>query len=476
MWREMLSVSSSGVSGAPITYSAYGSGEPPVFNGANHVTGWTAHSGQIYRKSYAAAPGMVWFNGDFGTRVSSLASLSGANRWYWSAGVLYVYSATDPDGASIEAQARGASVYTNGKSYVTFDGLKGIHSPLAFDLEAGTGLTVQNCVADEVGTAMATFTTPYVVFQKNVITRCHFLPGGVDGGGIALSVGDNAHATIANNSISYTDAYGIGIVLDNVTGGSVYGNVIHHTGQNLAALENYGIDVWGKNFDVSQNEIYSHGRKAGDHALYIANLNNSASYNYIHDNFEMGISVETTSAAGKTNLAYNIVSGNGSDGIRLQGYSGANVYNNVLYGNNRTDGLAQLTCVAATPVVIRNNVFARGATGELRINEAAASATLSNNLYYHPAGGAFLYWKADYYAWANWGSVSGERNAYYGDPLFAVPGSDFHPLQGSPLLGRGIYVGLSKDFDGNPVPGTPAIGAYEYQTEPSPPTNLRFMQ
>ena len=40
-WREQLTVPSSGSSGNPITFGAYGSGADPIINGADLITGWT---------------------------------------------------------------------------------------------------------------------------------------------------------------------------------------------------------------------------------------------------------------------------------------------------------------------------------------------------------------------------------------------------------------------------------------------------
>jgi hypothetical protein len=48
--------------------------------------------------------------------------------------------------------------------------------------------------------------------------------------------------------------------------------------------------------------------------------------------------------------------------------------------------------------------------------------------------------------------------------------SDYHLLATSPLIGKGVNVGLTRDFDGNPVPATPSIGAFERSTTATPPT------
>jgi len=49
------------------------------------------------------------------------------------------------------------------------------------------------------------------------------------------------------------------------------------------------------------------------------------------------------------------------------------------------------------------------------------------------------------------------------DPLFVNPSSgNFHLQSGSPAIDSGTDVGLTIDFDGNPITGIPDIGAFEY--------------
>jgi len=46
-WREQLTIPSSGSSGSPITFNAYGSGADPIINGADLVSTWTAYSATV---------------------------------------------------------------------------------------------------------------------------------------------------------------------------------------------------------------------------------------------------------------------------------------------------------------------------------------------------------------------------------------------------------------------------------------------
>lgn len=48
------------------------------------------------------------------------------------------------------------------------------------------------------------------------------------------------------------------------------------------------------------------------------------------------------------------------------------------------------------------------------------------------------------------------------DPLFELPGSDFHLKAGSPAINSGMDVGSEKDYDGVKIKNGPDIGAFEY--------------
>lgn len=63
-WNETLIISNSGTSGARITYADYGTGEKPRISGLTTVTGWTVHSGSVYRASVlASAPNVLAIDG-----------------------------------------------------------------------------------------------------------------------------------------------------------------------------------------------------------------------------------------------------------------------------------------------------------------------------------------------------------------------------------------------------------------------------
>ena len=128
-WREQLTVPSSGSSGLPITFGAYGTGDAPRINGSDLITTWSAQGEpNIWQAALTTEPETtVWFDGTRGTKVASVALCNGANKWYWEANVLYVYSTSDPDTAytnpGIEASVRASCLFTNGMDYIIVEKL-----------------------------------------------------------------------------------------------------------------------------------------------------------------------------------------------------------------------------------------------------------------------------------------------------------------------------------------------------------------
>jgi hypothetical protein len=55
-----------------------------------------------------------------------------------------------------------------------------------------------------------------------------------------------------------------------------------------------------------------------------------------------------------------------------------------------------------------------------------------------------------------------------------INAADYHLTPSSPLIGKGTNVNLTQDFDGNPVPATPSMGAFESGALFAP-TNLRVI-
>ncbi len=110
VWREQLTVSSSGTSSNRITYGAYGTGANPVINGSNLVTGWSLYSDgstvDVYRASFSSASTVtqLFVDGDRYTLARTAGwntiDTTAGNKFYLTDGSL-----TQPDDYWIGATA-----------------------------------------------------------------------------------------------------------------------------------------------------------------------------------------------------------------------------------------------------------------------------------------------------------------------------------------------------------------------------------
>ena len=88
LWRGTLEPPRGGVSGAPITFASFGSGNPPVISGADTVKSWSLDSGYIYQAPLAKRPGNTYVDGGPGWGLRAAASVYSMTRgsWYWDSG------------------------------------------------------------------------------------------------------------------------------------------------------------------------------------------------------------------------------------------------------------------------------------------------------------------------------------------------------------------------------------------------------
>ncbi|HET7891954.1 MAG TPA: hypothetical protein VFL34_10525 [Candidatus Sulfotelmatobacter sp.] len=145
-WNEPLIVPSSGASGNPITFDAYGTGPAPILSGAAPPLTWTYNSGNIWTATLPAAPasatvlnmqfGSLW--GQYKAPVSSSCLAAGvivSSRDFCSyGGILYVYDSSSTNAPAVFYGTTVTPILTvsagyqlisiNSKKYLTFQHLK----------------------------------------------------------------------------------------------------------------------------------------------------------------------------------------------------------------------------------------------------------------------------------------------------------------------------------------------------------------
>ena len=493
VWREQLTVPSSGSDGSPITFGAYGSGVDPVISGADDISGdtWSDQTGNVWRKNIGSTePNVVIFNG---TEIGLNLAPDADYEWTYSDPNLDVYAESDPNGyySQIEAGQRNAAIHTNDKIWITIDGLNlrdgnalG-YGTLYIGYETVIGVIVQNSTIER-GASSGIWAVGNTTATSLTVNNCVIQNNG--GWGIRLNKVYTAGGDLSNNTITdigwgsirdNNEYSGIEGVLDNF---NVFGNTITGTAplgcKNGGSLGNYCHGIYALNSTVATN-IYS---------------------NVIHDNlYGNGVKLK-----GSANVYRNNIYGNEGSGIECGG-NGADdviyqIFYNLIYNNNITstggmNGITEQTMGAGTITlsIYNNTLYMNAGTGqnEFKLSDIVAVLNLKNNIIFTTptrrtiqfndvqtgsvAIDYNLQWRADGVpnmivsgstkTWEQWQGLGYDTNGVNEDPLFTNPGSDNFTLQStSPCRDAGTDVSLTEDYAGITVPqfGTQDIGAHEF--------------
>ncbi len=490
IWREQLTIPSSGSAGRPITFGAYGTGALPILNGSDVVSTWTAVSGgapNLWKATEAKAVGHLIFNANiWGVRRKDITQLSAEYQWALQGGQLYCYADTNPGSryASIEASTRAHCIYMNSKSHITITGLMLVnaktHNFQSYDASnylmvdgittayaCQCGIQVGSTTAkDAYAGIIIKNNTTYMNGQRGIIT-CNYASGTIIEGNnstydginpdepytagiecipIAADPDANDSPLIQNNTVMYAGYY-------NNNGGTYFASTNNGGGHG----------IW---FDtithggVIRYNLVAHCRRCGIHLE--KNVGSQCYYNIVYDtngtSTSRGIWISNTDDASRT-------------------CDGNKVYNNVCYNNKIGIGLS---CgnygLVITNNQIINNISVGNSSMNLHCDHGADNDGVHGigNLYtYNCLGVAFtgfIGWGTRAYksTYAEWETAyGGTTHSVQADPQFLntiAGGENFRLQPTSPCTNAGIDVGLTRDYVGTTVPrgAAPDVGAYEH--------------
>ena len=225
--------------------------------------------------------------------------------------------------------------------------------------------------------------------------------------------------------------------------------------------------------------------KNGEDGIQGVGDNLLVEYCYIHDNDSITTHGDGIQWFSGNNLVirYNVFKNNGQ--VTMMGVEAWNsyvnnvaIYYNVIYnrGGTHYNGLAfdMNSPQSGRYLRVYNNTFdleAKDNSGYdslLNLDRPQGSVDIKNN--------ANIYSNVNSIAQGSHSNnafdTSGQY-AVYGNPTETskvaaadlgftnVESADYHLTSSSPLIGKGLNVGLAMDFDGKPVPASPSIGAFE---------------
>ena len=118
VWREQLTVPSSGAPGKVVTVGAYGTGANPTISGSDVMAEFSNGGSNIWDEtSVTTEPQVLIINGALGRKVASRSACGAPGTWFWTANTLSVYATSNPSG-TVEAAQRTYAIDTNSKTYL----------------------------------------------------------------------------------------------------------------------------------------------------------------------------------------------------------------------------------------------------------------------------------------------------------------------------------------------------------------------
>lgn len=390
IWREQLTISSSGAPDRPITYGCFGKGNPPLISGADQVTNWSAAGDGVYRADFAMQPANLYggYNGleviPLQPQASAAAVAKTPGSWFYDAPakqiVLRLANGSDPNGREINAAVRKFGVLSEGHSFVTVQDLviqqvtqagfyfwnPGLPTGTEADNYGGNFNefnTIQRCGVRNYGSGKD------AGWDGGIYVRSNLLKDGPKPMLRGWRILDNVIGRMEDlPKIDYDRG---GIWLRGTTGALVDGN-------EVSTVNKYGISVRGDfNGQGSFGPTVIRNELTGNFTnIAIADTDHATvAYNWIHDSAGMGIGIG--------NASYAVVAHNTIDNLRESGdkilYNGIDINNQSREGRAFYNSVRQVASACITLEgdngkpsdgwIVRHNVFEGAANVESIANQ-----------------------------------------------------------------------------------------------------------
>ena len=411
IWTGTINVNASGTAGRPIILGAYGIGAKPILSAAVNTPAITA---------------------------------TAANRGYWTIDGLDIRSTGHPNGIN---QTLG--IYFN-------------YWPN--EMGAVPGWVIKNC----------TFNCGILVSGPNTLISNNTFDGSGNSnntyGAIGIRGPNGADVIIEGNTISnYTDR-GIWVYLG-ADRPIIRNNIIHDIAvggdQNGAGINVDGYAVTNFDSRIYGNTIYNCG-----YAISHENTFGGITYNNLIYDSGTGMTVYTYSDdyGSPLNLSiHNNIIYNVDRGIELFHSRNVLFANNIFHkddyaGTEKTAFTIYESNVNVSELDFVNNIISGVWTGypfKIYFNDKTIWTSFDYNIIV-PTGTTIYREAGINRTLAYMQSEDFMLNGLISNPLFTKAGSDFTLQSGSPAINAGVGVGLTSDYRGFALVGTPDIGAYEY--------------
>lgn len=381
VYRESIYADRGGIAGNPVTVSAY-QDEVPVIKGSEVVTGWTLHSGNIWKKTgwkhnsqqvfvdqqdnaglqQIGKPSSYYGSFEYPTPVGSGLSSMTAGSFYYDplATTLYVWlpDGSDPNNHVIEASTK-RRLFFMAAGHIHLKRLAFRHtSSSAFikqgaAVELGNYSIMENCdvqYTDFAGVTMGYLKTGAQVLSSNISNN-------------------------GNSGINAPGSYNFRIAGNTINGNNTRKfNSLWHAGGIKATTKAYGVVEYNEVGNNNGSGIWFDYANGGN-AIVVSN-------NYVHGNGpkEAGIFMEVSKNA---TISNNILANNERRGIYISASNNMRVYNNTINGTKGYAGVEvngmPRSGASLTNNSLFNNIISNGSSKYDLFMAKSNGTTIVNN-------------------------------------------------------------------------------------------------
>jgi hypothetical protein len=494
-WHECLSITSSGLPGQPITYSAYTAPSDldsvlsrPLISGADNVTNWVAAgTSYIWKSSLTLSPSSVFFDDRRGFKKAELAALKQPTDWFYESTIkeLYVFSIDEPSITfrEVSAAVRPYLLHVIGKDDVTIDHIAfsraSMNSVGALNINDASHILLSDLTVAQNDGLSSIFIQGYKSSNSviNCIVTDTFAPDYDRGIGIVVDGPGGMH-TISNNTIYGNTANGIKIGMHRGSSSNdISKNTVYSNGSS-------GISVNGascSNNIIQYNRVYGNTLIVPDRYnidLYLTGNDNIVRYNIVSGSTFLSLDSGGIRYDGDTigsqstgnRIYYNIIYDERT-GVHILNYSDVAIYNNTIV-NSFEYGI-HVHGVLSRSNILKNNIVVQAGTYLVYFQDSSSNI-IDYNCYYPDSTSAFRV-NTSAFAFPAWMLYTAQdAHSINSSPQFvALDSHNFHLRPDSPCVDRGTDTIIKSDIDRTPIPQGSAvdIGAYELP-EVRAPRNL----
>ncbi len=470
IWRELLTVTSSGTSASYMYYGGFGTGENPKILGSAVATSWIDQGGNVWKSANTFTnPSNV---GDFGSNIFfentdgtvswgvNTTTLSSVYSWYWSSNYIYVYSTQDPATRfkSVEIPQRASIINLNDKNYLHINGIDLFYCGMsavtykAYPMIKLTGLIIENSKI------------AYVSIKNS-------------------EAGYGIDATYCDMIVRRCDIHDCG---RRSISHHLYGN---YTATNILIEDNYFHDGWhttGPDFSVgasgttgSIDGVIVRRNKFYDPPNSSAYSEHIFLQNYLYSSLQSQVK--------NVYIYSNIFISPSANAINMEGTQSVYIYNNVFYNHNTSGNAAHVWADNNnSSIKVKNNIFYTTTTNDIggtelfmRSGQSLANVDANYNLYYRVNNSLRIIDKegTGSFTMNQMPQIRSQLGLEKNSPLPANPlfisTTDYHVQSGSPAIAAGLALDVvATDYEGKPFTNPPNLGCY---ATPTSSTDLTYI-